>query len=497
MLIFNELRKHGKLAARRHPMYEKNKIAKALGYIMAVFWAGYLIFFGITFAFAFADMAPNREPYQVMNAGALVFILAIDFLLRIPFQKTPTQEVKPYLLLPVKRNRIIDFLLIRSGLSLFNLVWMFLFVPFSFLTITKFFGLWGALTYLIGIWLLILVNNYWYLLCRTLINERIWWTLLPIAVYAGIGCLLFIPKDSFLFYFFMDLGDGYIEGSILYFIGTLLVIVLLWYINRRIMSGLIYVELAKVDDVQIKHVSEYKFFERYGEIGEYMRLELKMLLRNRRCKSSLRSIAIIVVAFSLALSFSSVYDGKFMTTFICVYNFAAFGMIILSQLMSFEGNYLDGLMSRKESIMNLLKAKYYVYTIGEIIPFILMIPAIAMNKLSLLGAFAWFFYTTGVIYFCFFQLAVYNKQTIPLNEKLTGRQSNSAIQMVINFGSFGIPLILYSVLTAFLSPNTTYIILLLTGIAFTLASPLWIRNVYLRFMQRRYENMAGFRDSRQ
>lgn len=306
MLIFNELRKHGKLAARRHPMYEKNKIAKALGYIMAVFWAGYLIFFGITFAFAFADMAPNREPYQVMNAGALVFILAIDFLLRIPFQKTPTQEVKPYLLLPVKRNRIIDFLLIRSGLSLFNLVWMFLFVPFSFLTITKFFGLWGALTYLIGIWLLILVNNYWYLLCRTLINERIWWILLPIVVYAGIGCLLFIPKDSFLFYFFMDLGDGYIEGSILYFIGTLLVIVLLWYINRRIMSGLIYVELAKVDDVQIKHVSEYKFFERYGEIGEYMRLELKMLLRNRRCKSSLRSIAIIVVAFSLALSFSSV-----------------------------------------------------------------------------------------------------------------------------------------------------------------------------------------------
>lgn len=58
--------------------------------------------------------------------------------------------------------------------------------------------------------------------------------------------------------------------------------------------------------------------------------------------------------------------------------------------MSFEGNYIDGLMSRKESIMSLLKAKYYTYSIGEIIPFILMIPAIIMNKLTLLGAFAWF-----------------------------------------------------------------------------------------------------------
>ena len=32
----------------------------------------------------------------------------------------------------------------------------------------------------------------------------------------------------------------------------------------------------------------------------------------------------------------------------------------LGQVMSFEGNYLDGLMSRKESISNLLRAKYYL-----------------------------------------------------------------------------------------------------------------------------------------
>ena len=39
MMILNELRKHGRLAAKRHPMYEKNKVAKILGYVMAAFWA--------------------------------------------------------------------------------------------------------------------------------------------------------------------------------------------------------------------------------------------------------------------------------------------------------------------------------------------------------------------------------------------------------------------------------------------------------------------------
>lgn len=301
MMIFNELRKHGRLAAKRHPMYDKNKAAKIVGYIMTAFWAGYLIFFGTTFAFGFADIAPNREPYHVMNGVALLIILAIDFLLRVPFQKTPTQEVKPYLLLPVKRTRLIDFLLIRSGLSLFNLFWLFLFVPFAVITITKFFGFVGVLTYIIGILLLIVANNYWYLLCRTLIDEHIWWILLPIAFYGGMGCLAFIPDESPLFYFFMNLGDGYIQGNIFYFIGTIILIAILWIINRVLISTLFYKEIAKVDDTNIKHVSEYKFFEQYGEVGEYMRLELKMLFRNRRCKGSLRTIAIIIIAFFMRL----------------------------------------------------------------------------------------------------------------------------------------------------------------------------------------------------
>ena len=164
MSLFIELRKHGKLAAKRNPMYEKNKFGKFWMYFMAVFWAGYLIFFGTTFAFAFGDGA--TEAYHVLNSG-LIFVLFLDFLMRFPFQKTPAQEVKPYLLLPVKRNRLIDFLLTRSGLNGFNLIWLFFFVPFAIISITKFYGITGVLTYSIGIWLLMILNNYWFMLCRT------------------------------------------------------------------------------------------------------------------------------------------------------------------------------------------------------------------------------------------------------------------------------------------------------------------------------------------
>ena len=192
-----------------------------------------LYFFGTTFAFGFSNMVPNREPYHVMNAVVLIFILALDFLLRVPLQKTPTQEVKPTSC--CRLNEIVSstFYLSAPDLAYSTYSGCLCLSLFLFITITKYFGILGVITYLIGILLLILANNYWYLLCRTLINERIWWVLLPIVFYGGIACLLFIPEDSPLFYFFMDLGDGYIQGNILCFLGTILVIVTLWLVNRK------------------------------------------------------------------------------------------------------------------------------------------------------------------------------------------------------------------------------------------------------------------------
>lgn len=44
MNLFLELRRHGKLADKRNPMYEKSRFAKFWIYLMIAFWAGYLIF---------------------------------------------------------------------------------------------------------------------------------------------------------------------------------------------------------------------------------------------------------------------------------------------------------------------------------------------------------------------------------------------------------------------------------------------------------------------
>ncbi|KAA6326498.1 hypothetical protein EZS27_024403 [termite gut metagenome] len=495
-MFFNDLRRHGKLAAKRHPMYEKNKFGKLFMYFMAVFWAGYLISIGTGLVYAFRDGFPSMEPYHILNK-ALLAILIIDFVIRFPFQKVPTQEVKPYLLLPIKKNRALDFLLLRSGLSSFNTIWLFLFVPFAILTVTRFFGITGIITYSLGIYLLVVFNNYWYLLCRTLLNERIWWIVLPIAVYGILAALEFVPDNHPITTFTMNLGEGFIVGNILAFIGVLILIALIWLVNRNIIKRLVYSEINKVEDAKVKHVSEYSFLERYGEIGEFFRLELKMLTRNKRCKMSLRTFGIIVILFSVLLSFSTIYDNPFMKNFIVIYSFIVFGVGFLSQIMGFEGNYLDGLMTRKESIFNLLKAKYYLYSIGVLIPFVLITPAIVTGKLSVFSAISYMFFSIGVVYFAVFQLAVYNSKTVPLNEGLAGKQNTgTAYQNLIATAAFLLPIVLCRLLDTFLGENATRWILLILGLTFVLTAHLWIKNIYIRFMKRRYKNMEGFRNTR-
>ena len=286
----------------------------------------------------------------------------------------------------------------------------------------------------------------------------------------------------------------------MFFVIVAAAIAVLWFVNRIVMQGLVYSELNKVEDttVKVRSVSEYRFLDRYGEIGEYMRLELKMLLRNKVCKTSLRSITIVVVAFSLILSFTEAYDSTGMKNFIMIYNYVIFGIMFLLSVMSYEGNYIDGLMSRKESIYSLLRAKYILYSVAILIPFLLMTPAMVTGKLTILSCLAWALFTAGAIYFCLFQLAVYNNRTLDLNTKLTNRQNmGTGLQNVISFAAFGLPLLLNFVLKIWLGETITNIILIVVGLGFILSSRFWLKNVYHRFMKRRYKNLEGFRDSRQ
>lgn len=77
--------------------------------------------------------------------------------------------------------------------------------------------------------------------------------------------------------------------------------------------------------------------------------------------------------------------------------------MILVKIMCYEGNYIDCLMVRKENIIMLLTAKYYIYSALLVFPFILMLPTVFTGKCTLLMLMAYAAFTAGVEYFLFFK----------------------------------------------------------------------------------------------
>ena len=158
---------------------------------------------------------------------------------------------------------------------------------------------------------------------------------------------------------------------------------------------------------------------------------------------------------------------------------------------------MDFLLSRKESIYNLLKSKYYYNCVLLLIPFVFALLPVFKGKFMFVEILGCMFFVSGCVFPFLFQQAVYNKTTMPLNEQIIKQGSNSKTQMIVSLVALFVPMIILNVLLSIFDNRLTpSLILLILGLIGTLTNSLWIRNIYNRFMKRRYENLDSFRNTR-
>ncbi len=494
--LLRELRRHIKLSERRSLAYEQNKAAKLLMYLGGAFVLLYLVFIAIMLAVV-ALGAESYTSYEILF-GLLPFFLVIDFLFRFLAQQTPVQLVKPYMLLPIPRYTCVEMFIISSVVSPNNFVWLAVTVPYAIMTVLFSEGFFAALAVVVAFQLLIVVNSQWYMLVRTLINQSLKWWALPVAVYAVIFSPAYLQDFDKLFSLYSALGGGFAFWHPLYYLAVLLLLAAFVEVNKRVQFHFTYNESAGTEEKKLKTVSELRLFDRYGDMGEYLKLEVKSLMRNKNMRKSFLFGTIFVVVLSLVISFTDLYDDDVYKAFWVVYTFVLYGALMMIKIMSAEGNYIDGLMIHKENIMQLLRAKYYFYSMMLLLPFLLMLPTVFTGKYTLLSMLSMMSFTAGPVYCLLMQMAVYNRQTIPLNTKFIskGNIENNYFQLVAEMLAMFAPVCIISVLKALCGETVTYVILLLVGLVFVSAHKLWIRNIYRRFMKRRYANMESFRATR-
>ncbi len=492
--LFFLLRKNTKLSVKRHPMFEANQYGKFFGYLSVAIVAIEFIALG-----TFLGWIAAKEDAPEVIFYSLPFILILDFGMRFMAQQTPMMLVKPYLLTPISKYSAIECFLTSQLLDSGNLFWMTFFLPYMFIVWCGGMTTWAAIGMLVLLHLMILVNSQWYLLVRTLVNQSLFWWALPIAFYGALILPIFVLPEDMLDKIFDGIGS-FISSSAFTWVTFLVFAVLfcvLFMINRKLQMSLVYDEISKQEKTKLKTVSEFNALNRFGQIGEYLKLEIKSTMRNKAIRSRFIQGVCFITFFSLMIAFGDMYSGRFSRNFFCLYAFVFFGAVNLTKVMCPEGNYIDLLMVHEENILTLLRAKYYYYSIILLLPFLLMLPTVITGRISILMILAYMLTAMGPVYCMLFQLAVFNKDTLPLNEKITGKnQMENKWQAILSLVAMFAPVVMVFIFEAIFDEIIAYILLIVIGLAFAVTEPMWLRNIYRRMMVRRYSNLEGFHATR-
>ena len=486
------LRQHRRLAERRNPMFLTNKVGKWSMRFIEAFCMLYLLGFGIMFGLMIKG---DGEVTPVEFIGTFIpFMLVVDFLVRLVWQQTPSQLVKPYALLPLPRYACIDSFVLCSLLSTGNLLWMVMLVPYCLIAVVFTTSVLTTLSLLLFFYLVCLIASQWYAVCRTLILQHLAWWALPATVFAAMFSPWIIADFDAYISVWRVVGNSLEHALLMPHAVALAVLLAVTLVNRRLQYIAVWREMGGRPAQKVKSMRRLRELDRWGETGQYLWLEIMSLVRNKNPRKAFFFATAIVVMMILVITFTDTYNSLTMTNFWGFYNFAVYGAMMLTRIMGYEANYIDGLMVRRENILRMLTAKYYFFCALLVVPLLLMVPLIVSGKWHWLMLVSYCIFTAGFTYFLLMQLAVYNKQKIPLNEKFVskaGVDSNYA-QMLLSLAAFIVPLLFISFLQWLFSDQVAWLIMLGIGAVFIATHKVWLANIYRRLMQRKYERLSEY-----
>jgi len=496
--IYADLRRHRSLAVNRSLFYNKNLAAKIGIFIAASFIVFYLAFIAVTMALAVGTKA---NPIHSLSA-IVPFLLIGDFLFRFIRQQTPAQMIKPYILLPIPKNTLVESFLLSLMFSWNELIWQCLVTPYSIMCIFPRKGFIYGIAAILLFQLLIMVINQFYLFCRTRINDSLLWWILPVIVFGSWFLPSFTGENTSLDHSinsFITIGDYFFKGNYIPVAWTAVIIILaiLIIINRNDQINHIMKELSSQSITRISNKNMFNWLGNLGTIGEYMKLETKLLLRNKNPRKMLIFAFAYVIIFGLLFS-TNMKGSNTTSDIMCFCCFIMMGSNFATRIMSYEGNYIDFIMIHKENIFYLLLAKYYTYVAILAIPLCIAIVNIITGSWSLLGVLAYLLYTAGPFNLILLHAAIVNDQTIPLDAKLTTHTSNDFNYMIlfISFLAMAIPFLIILPIRAFASEITGYIAIIVMSIITIAFHRIIIKNIYNIMMKRKYSHMDNFRASR-
>ncbi|WP_299533749.1 DUF5687 family protein [Ulvibacterium sp.] len=459
--------------------------------VLMVFFALYmmvsLILAGSGLFFLLQKIFPGTDPLHKLSEF-MPYWLITELFIRYFMQKLPVMEVKPFLALPIKKSAIVHYILGRSGISFYNFMGLFIFVPFAIVLLTQGYPLLNVGFWLLAIAFLVLMVNYvnfiinksdkaFLILAGLLIAfyalEQ--FTILPITDYAG---TIFYALYEYEFLFTVPLFLSFLA----------------YFFNYAYLRKRIFLDDSLGKRTKTAATSDLAWTKHFGSIAPFLQLDLRMIWRNKRTKTQV-FISLAMILYGLVFytmgdfaltSSMMVFVGIFITG-IFLTNFGQF-------VPAWDSAYYSMLMSQNIPLRKYLDSKAGLISVSVVVMFLLSIPYVYFGWQALAINFSAALYNLGINIPMILLFGSLNKKRIDLKKSaFSNMQGTGAAQFLVIIPLLGLPILIFTLLKFLVSFEAGLLALAVLGLlGFFLRNRL-LDGITELYRKKKYGMIAGFK----
>lgn len=350
----------------RSASFQVNLFLKILMGLGALYFI--VVFTGLGIGLYFGLEKAGFEPLETVNKF-LIYYLVFDLIFRYFFQKMPVINIKPMLLMPFKKSKIVNFALGKTVLSFFNWMHAFFFIPFSIILMMNGYSIVGVIGWHLGILALIYINNF----INVFLNDE--------TVFVVLFGVLFVVFGGLQYYDYFDI-TAY-TGAFFQALYTLpwmaiipiVVVAGVAYYAFIYFKKRLYLDAGLSKKTATATTDNMDWLDRFGKLSTFLKNDLKLILRNKRSKTTVfMSVLFLFYGLLFFTSMVEAYEGPFMRMFAAVFVTGGFLFSFGQFVPSWDSAYYPLMMTQNIRYKEYLRSKWLLVVIATGISTILCIP---------------------------------------------------------------------------------------------------------------------------
>lgn len=436
---------------------------------------------------------PDQKPMQVVNGFVLLWIV-MELAMRFFMQTLPTMNIKPLMVVPVKRQSIIHFALIKSIYSFYNTLGLLIFVPFALICVKKVdLDASQATAWIVAVTGILLTVNFTNFLLKKKFADDIKGLLpylLVVLVLFGLEYFKIFSSSEMV-----ARGMELILQQPFLAIVPVLAAAGLYFWNFLTLKKKFYLDASLKAKTQEARAINLSWADRFGSLAPFIKLDMKMILRNKRPRATV-VMSVLLLAYGLIFYTNKTYssDMPAFLVFVGVFMTGIF-MINFGQFIpAWDSGYYSLMMAQNIPLREYLRSKAGLMYLSIVILFLGTLPYVYFGVHIVFLNLAAALYNAGINIPVLLFAGSFNKKRIDLEKSVfMNYQGTGATQWILALPTMLAPILIWYI--AYKAGNQLIANLVLGGIG--LAGLVFngrISDFIARaYKERKYRTIEGFK----